>query len=56
MSDIDDSTPASNPQRRKLLKASALTLAGAGLYGVAPFYGPWKENRAWAQSGRRSRW
>ena len=39
--------------RRKLLKTSALALAGAGLYGVAPFYGPWKTNRAWAQSAAK---
>ena len=32
--------------RRKLLKTSALAALGAGLYGVAPFYGPWKTNRA----------
>ena len=53
MSNTDDRTAASRLQRRKLLKASALTVAGAGLYGVAPFYGPWKENRAWAQSGQK---
>jgi branched-chain amino acid transport system substrate-binding protein len=39
--------------RRKLLKTSALALAGVGLYGVAPFYGPWKTNRAWAQSAQK---
>ena len=38
--------------RRKLLKTSAWSL-GAGLYGVAPFYGPWKTNRAWAQSAQK---
>jgi branched-chain amino acid transport system substrate-binding protein len=39
--------------RRSLLKQSALALAGAGLYGVAPFYGPWKHNHAWAQAGQK---
>src|SRR6187455_1588869 len=54
MSDSSDDRKAL-PQdgRRKLLRASALALAGAGLYGVAPFYGPWKHNRAWAQSGQK---
>ena len=47
----DDDKDLPQGTRRKLLKASALTLAGAGLYGVAPFYGPWKHNHAWAQSG-----
>jgi branched-chain amino acid transport system substrate-binding protein len=47
----DDRKELPQDGRRKLLKASALALAGAGLYGVAPFYGPWKHNRAWAQSG-----
>ena len=36
--------------RRKLLKTAVF---GAGLYGVAPFYGPWKTNRAWAQSAQK---
>ena len=36
--------------RRKLLKTAVF---GAGLYGVAPFYGPWKSNRAWAQSAQK---
>ena len=44
---------ARNASRRKILKTSALAVAGAGLYGVAPFYGPWKANRAWAQSGQK---
>ncbi|MBI5278866.1 MAG: ABC transporter substrate-binding protein [Burkholderiales bacterium] len=39
--------------RRSLLKQSALALAGAGLYGAAPFYGPWKHNHAWAQSAQK---
>jgi branched-chain amino acid transport system substrate-binding protein len=39
--------------RRKLLKASALTTLGAGLYGVAPFYGPWKHHHAWAQTAQK---
>src|SRR5690606_29559665 len=44
--------PASTP-RRTLLKGSALALAGAGLYGAAPFHGPWKHNHAWAQAGQK---
>src|SRR5437762_4640295 len=39
--------------RRRLLKASALTVAGAGLYGVAPFFGPWKHHHAWAQAAQK---
>ncbi|HSV51827.1 MAG TPA: ABC transporter substrate-binding protein [Burkholderiaceae bacterium] len=39
--------------RRSLLKQSALALAGAGLYGAAPFYGPWKHNHAWAQAAQK---
>lgn len=42
----------SNP-RRLVLKRSALTLAGAGVYGAAPFNGPWKHNHAWAQAGQK---
>jgi branched-chain amino acid transport system substrate-binding protein len=42
-----------NPNRRRLLKASSLSLATAGLYGAAPFYGPWQSNRAWAQAGQK---
>lgn len=43
----NDATPVS---RRGLLKQSALAAVGAGLYGVAPFHGPWKHNHAWAQA------
>mgnify|MGYP003547634906 CR=1 FL=1 len=39
--------------RRRLLKASALSLATAGAYGAAPFFGPWKHNHAWAQAGQK---
>ena len=39
--------------RRRLLKQSATSLAGAGLYGAAPFYGPWRHNHAWAQAGQK---
>jgi branched-chain amino acid transport system substrate-binding protein len=52
----DSTTPLSclsRLSRRGLLKQSALTLAGAGLYGVAPFFGPWKHNHAWAQAGQK---
>src|SRR5688572_20728508 len=50
MSDTPDQADIS---RRKLLKQSALALAGAGLYGAAPFYGPWKHNHAWAQAAQK---
>lgn len=42
-----------HPNRRALLRQSGLALLGAGLYGVAPFYGPWKHNHAWAQAGQK---
>ena len=44
---------ASALSRRRLLKASALSAATAGLYGVAPFYGPWKHHHAWAQTAQK---
>ena len=39
--------------RRELLKHSSLALVGAGLYGAAPFMGPWKHNHAWAQTAQK---
>ncbi|MEO8389525.1 ABC transporter substrate-binding protein, partial [Polaromonas sp.] len=64
MSDINknDTTPqsptegkpeATGTSRRDLLKHSSLALVGAGLYGAAPFMGPWKHNHAWAQTGQK---
>jgi len=60
MSDINknDTSPESKPDatatsRRALLKHSSLALVGAGLYGAAPFMGPWKHNHAWAQTGQK---
>src|SRR5918993_1618708 len=50
MSDSDKDIPTS---RRSLLKQSALAIAGAGLYGAAPFYGPWKVNHVWAQTAQK---
>jgi branched-chain amino acid transport system substrate-binding protein len=41
--------------RRALLKGTGLAVAGAGLYGVAPFMGPWKHNHAWAQTAQKKR-
>jgi len=49
MSDHQDTRTS----RRSLLKQSALAVAGAGLYGVAPFHGPWKHNHAWAQAAQK---
>src|SRR3954471_7761742 len=49
MSDNNEKTTS----RRSLLKQSALALAGAGLYGAAPFYGPWKAHHAWAQAAQK---
>jgi branched-chain amino acid transport system substrate-binding protein len=43
----------SGTSRRELLKHSSLALVGAGLYGAAPFMGPWKHNHAWAQTGQK---
>ncbi|EJL78848.1 ABC-type branched-chain amino acid transport system, periplasmic component [Polaromonas sp. CF318] len=49
-----ESTPeAAATSRRALLKHSSLALVGAGLYGAAPFMGPWKHNHAWAQAGQK---
>ena len=42
-----------NPSRRSLLKGTGFALAGAGLYGAAPFMGPWKHNHAWAQTAQK---
>ena len=47
------STTPADASRRKLLKTTALAAAGAGLYGVAPFHGPWKHNHAWAQAAAK---
>lgn len=44
-------TPSAS--RRDLLKKSSLALVGAGLYGAAPFMGPWKHNHAWAQTAQK---
>jgi branched-chain amino acid transport system substrate-binding protein len=50
---MSDSQEKTTTSRRSLLKQSALALAGAGLYGAAPFYGPWKHNHAWAQAAQK---
>ena len=63
MSDINNNDTSPKPteptpdskatSRRALLKHSSLALVGAGLYGAAPFMGPWKHNHAWAQTGQK---
>lgn len=59
MSEIEKTTvrePAQDTpsaSRRNLLKQSSLALVGAGLYGAAPFMGPWKHNHAWAQTAQK---
>lgn len=59
MSDIkkttraEPATDAPSASRRHLLKQSSLALVGAGLYGAAPFMGPWKHNHAWAQTAQK---
>jgi branched-chain amino acid transport system substrate-binding protein len=53
----DHSSKPADPQpdagRRTVLKASALALATAGVYGAAPFFGPWKVHHAWAQAAQK---
>ncbi|HYP71779.1 MAG TPA: ABC transporter substrate-binding protein, partial [Variovorax sp.] len=49
----DDDNASTTSSRRALLKGTGLVLAGAGLYGVAPFMGPWKHNRVWAQAAQK---
>jgi len=44
---------SNNPTRRRLIKVTALSAATAGLYGVAPFFGPWKHHHAWAQTAQK---
>lgn len=59
MSDIKKDTHTEPVQdaalgsRRDLLKKSSLALVGVGLYGAAPFMGPWKHNHAWAQTAQK---
>jgi len=48
-----NNTDNPSDSRRRLLKGAGIAVAGAGLYGVAPFMGPWKHNRAWAQSAQK---
>ncbi len=54
-----DEKPSTEPQppvsatRRRVLRASALTVATAGLTGVAPFYGPWRHNHVWSQTAQK---
>jgi branched-chain amino acid transport system substrate-binding protein len=50
---IDKQDRPISDTRRRALKTSALALAAAGTYGAAPFYGPWKLNRVWAQAAQK---
>jgi len=52
-SPANDKPDTTATSRRALLKHSSLALVGAGLYGAAPFMGPWKHNHAWAQTGQK---
>jgi branched-chain amino acid transport system substrate-binding protein len=52
MNDRANSKPT-NPTRRRILKASALTAATAGAWGAAPFFGPWKHNHVWSQAAQK---
>jgi branched-chain amino acid transport system substrate-binding protein len=42
-----------NAGRRRLLKLTALSAATTGLYGITPFFGPWKQHHAWAQTAQK---
>ena len=55
MSEIDKDVEQQpqNIGRRKVLKASALAIATAGVYGAAPFFGPWKHNHVWSQTAQK---
>ena len=53
MSDTKQENRKQSISRRTLLKGSALAAAGVGLAGVAPFMGPWKHNRVWAQAAQK---
>jgi branched-chain amino acid transport system substrate-binding protein len=48
-----DDSQQPDENRRRILKASALSIAAAGAYGAAPFFGPWKHNHAWAQAAQK---
>jgi branched-chain amino acid transport system substrate-binding protein len=50
---VDKQDPPVSDTRRRVLKASALALAAGGTYGAAPFYGPWRHNRVWAQAAQK---
>jgi branched-chain amino acid transport system substrate-binding protein len=45
--------PGPSDSRRRLIKGAALAGTGVALAGVAPFMGPWKHNRLWAQAAQR---
>jgi len=53
MSDTKQDDKKLSPSRRTLLKGAALAGTGAAIAGVAPFMGPWKHNRVWAQAAQK---
>jgi branched-chain amino acid transport system substrate-binding protein len=54
MSETDKPKQAKpSASRRSLLKGAALAGTGVAIAGVAPFMGPWKHNRVWAQAAQK---
>ena len=57
-----ETTMRRQPRRQDTHAAAAcssrrpLRIAGAGLYGAAPFFGPWKPTTPGRRRRRRSRW
>ncbi len=48
---MNEETPSNS--RRRIIRATALSAATAGLYGAAPFFGPWRHHHAWAQTAQK---
>ncbi len=51
--DTSTQSESLSTSRRSLLKHTSLAVAGIGLYGAAPFMGPWKHNTVWAQAAQK---